>query len=290
MLRAVRFRWQLDFELAPGLREAIQSSRERLRIISFERIRDELVKMLTRPSGPNALQDLMDTGLLEIFAPELVAMKGVDQGSYHHLDVWEHTLLAMRNLWEGVEQPGLSLVLGVLFHDIGKPPTRAIDPEGKIRFFGHEAIGAEMTRQVLRRLKFAERDIEPVARLVKNHMRLGSSPTFTPSAARRLLRDLGDQVDELLELVSADASALKPGIRKLDLAPIRSQLAQVQLETPRSALESPLSGEEIMEIKQIAPGLEVGKWKRFLTEKVLDGELAPGDKEAARQLLETSKF
>jgi len=285
MMRAVRFRWQLGFEPASGLYEAIRETRDRLKIISFERIRDELLKMLARPTGPDALDDLRKLGLTEIFAPEFDAMVGVEQGNYHHLDVWDHTLLVIRNIWRIEEAPTSTDVLGALFHDIGKPPTRIKDEQGRTRFFGHEDVGAKMTREILRRWKFSEREIEPVVKLVRHHMRLGSSPVFTKPAARRLIRDLGDQVEPLLTLVEADASSLRPGVRALDLAPIRAQIAAVSQETPRETLESPLSGEEIMAVLGIGPGREVGKWKQFLTEKVLEGELQPGDKEAARALL-----
>lgn len=286
MMRAVRFRWQLGFQPAPGLYEAIGETRERLRIVSFERIRDELVKMLARPTGPDALDDLRKLGLTEIFAPEFDAMVGVEQGNFHHLDVWDHTLLVMRNTWRvSPEKPDLSLILGALFHDVGKPPTRMKDENDRTRFFGHEDVGGKMTREILRRWKFSEREIEPVVLLVRNHMRLGSAPVFTKPAARRLIRDLGRQVEPLLTLVEADASSLKPGVRALDLTPIRAQIEAVAQETPRETLESPLTGAEIMEILGIDPGQDVGKWKQFLTEKVLEGELKPGDKEAARAYL-----
>lgn len=285
MLRAIRFRWQLGFEPAAGLYEAIHHTRGRLQIISFERIRDELLKMLARQTGPRALQDLLDLGLAETIAPEFIAMVGVEQGDFHHLDVWSHTLLVIENLWRSANKPTLTLVLGALFHDVGKPPTRTIDKDGRTRFFGHETIGEELTRKILRRWKLADKDIAPVASLVRNHMRLGSTPTFTKTAARRLIRDLGEHLPNLLELVEADARSLKPGVRELDLDPIRSQIALVEQETPKDVLQSPLAGEEIMAILNVDPGPKVGKWKSFLTEKVLEGELAPGDKQAAIEML-----
>jgi poly(A) polymerase len=281
MLRAVRFRWKLDFQPADGLYEAIRTTRERLRVISYERVRDELLKMLQQPTGPEALNDLMDLGLVEMFAPELVPMKGCEQGKWHHLDVWEHSLLVLKNV--GSLDPILSFA--ALLHDVGKPSTRAIDENGDTRFFSHEVVGASMAEKLLKRLRLAQTDIEPVALLVRNHMRLGSFDTFTPSAARRLLRDLGDNTERLLTLVEADANALKAGVRVMDLAKIRQRLEEVQAQTPRETLESPLSGEEIMEVLSLTPGPQVGKFKGILTEKVLEGELAPGDKDAAKDLL-----
>ncbi|HTQ11749.1 MAG TPA: HDIG domain-containing protein [Fimbriimonadaceae bacterium] len=281
MLRAVRFRWQLGFDPAHGLYESIRSESHRLKIISAERIRDELIRMLGLAHAADALCDLMNLSLIHQFAPEFEAMRGVDQGHFHHLDVWDHTLLVVANA--GNSDPILSL--GALFHDIGKPTTRSVDREGHIRFFSHETVGAAMTNEILRRLKFPQRDVDAVALLVKNHMRLGSSPEFTPTAARRLLRDLGDEVERLLDLVEADANGLRPGVKVMDLAPIRRRLEEVRQATPRTSLESPLTGEDIMALLRIEAGPEVGRWKSFLTEKVIEGVLAPGDKQSARRIL-----
>ncbi|HZH99077.1 MAG TPA: HD domain-containing protein [Fimbriimonadaceae bacterium] len=281
MLRAIRFRWQLGFDPAPGLYEAIAEEADRLKIISAERIRDEWVKMLILPDADRAMAELHELGLLEIFAPELLEMVGVEQGAYHHLDVWNHSLLVLRNAGPG----NLRLALAALLHDIGKPRTQSVDEEGHIRFFGHESVGAEMTRDLLRRLKFSNEQIEPVAKLVRNHMRFGSMPQFTAAAARRLIRDMDGDVEELLQLVEADANGLKRGVRVLDLEPIRARLEEVARVTPRSTLESPLSGEEIMRIGNLPPGVEVGRLKALLTEKVLEGELEAGDKAKAVELL-----
>ncbi|HWA84208.1 MAG TPA: HDIG domain-containing protein [Fimbriimonadaceae bacterium] len=285
MLRAVRFRRQLGFSPAPALYDSIRREARRLRIISAERIRDEFLKMLALPDADLALQDLMELGLIHEFAPEFEEMPGVEQGSFHHLDVWNHTLLVVRNAGPGDPL----LALGALFHDIGKPRTRTIDAQGHTRFFGHEAVGAEMTETILRRLKLPQRDIDVVVSLVKNHMRLGSSPEFTPSAARRLIRDLGDQVERLLSLVEADANGLKAGVKRMNLDPIRARLEEVRQATPRRVLESPLSGDEIMALLGLGSGPEVGRWKSFLTEKVLEGDLLPGDKDGAAEMLRRAR-
>jgi poly(A) polymerase len=281
MLRAVRFRWQLGFQPVDGLYEAIRAEVRRLKIISAERIRDELVKMLGLPTAAEALDELMELGLFHHFAPEFEEMRGVEQGAFHHLDVWDHSLLVLRNAGHS----DLHLALGALFHDIGKPRTRMTDDSGQTRFFGHEAVGATMTNEIMRRLKFPQRDVDVVTTLVKNHMRLGSSPEFTASAARRLIRDLDDNVERLLALVEADANGLKRGVKKLDLTQVRNRLAEVQAATPRTTLESPLSGEEIMSLLKLDSGPEVGRWKSYLTERVLEGELLPGDGESARRML-----
>ena len=283
MLRAVRFRWQLGFEPAPGLYEGIRKEAERLKIVSAERIKDEWLKMLATSTAADALADLMTTGLLAQFAPELVAMKGVEQGSYHHLDVWNHTLAAVRNVTSG----DTLLNLATLLHDVGKPSTKMLDEKGQTRFFGHETIGAKIAQDLLRRLKFSNSDVEAVSRLVKNHMRLGSSPELSATAARRLIRDLGDDLPRLLALVDADANALKAGVRVLNLDQIRARIEEVQRQTPKETLESPLSGEEIMAYLGVPSGPEVGHAKAFLVEAVLDGQLDPGDSEKAKKILRT---
>jgi poly(A) polymerase len=282
MLRAVRFRWKLLFEPAPGLFEAIAENVERLRIVSEERIRDELRKMMLQPTAPDAFADLMRLGLLDVFAPELRPMVGCEQGHWHHLDVWEHSLLVLRHV-AGLGDETLSWA--ALLHDIAKPETKTTDAKGHIRFFGHEEVGARLTESLLRNLRFSTREIEPIARLVRNHMRLGSFESFTPSAARRLIRDMGDDTERLLTLVEADASSLAPGVRKLDLEPVRARLQEVRTATPAETLVSPLSGKEIMTLTGLPPGEEVGRIKTSLTEAVLDGRLEPGDTAGARELV-----
>ncbi len=280
MLRAVRFRWKLGFEPVVGLYDAIQRESQRLEVISAERIRDEVVKMLLHPTASHALRDLMELELIDQFAPELREMEGIDQGRWHHLDVWEHTLLVIDN----VPQPRtLTQVLAALLHDVGKPRTWSCDADLNIRFFGHETLGAEMAEQILRRLKFSNEEILPVTLLVKNHMRLGSFEKLSTPAARRLMRDMGPQLDDLLTLVEADAASLRPGVRAMDLKPIREKLEKTRFETPVESLHSPLTGEEIMELTGLPSGPEVGRLKHALVEEVIEGRMQPGDRDAATQ-------
>lgn len=283
MLRAVRFRWKLGFDPAPGLYEAIKTEAGRLKIISKERIHDEWVKILGHPNAPEAMQELLDLSLLHQFAPEFEVLKGVEQGGLHHLDVWDHTLLVLKN----VGHNDLILSLAALLHDIAKPATRIVDEEGRIRFFGHEVLGEEMARKLLRRLKFSVDELDAVGRLVKNHMRFVSADQFTPTAARRLIRDVGDLLPRLLDLVEADAKALRPDAKTIDMPRVRELIDRVLLETPRERLDSPLQGSEIMELLNLAPGPMIGRYKGFLAEKVLTGELHPDDKEKAKSLLRT---
>ncbi len=275
MLRAVRFRWQVGLEPAEGLVEAVRRTAHRLDIISAERIEDELAKMFARTTAADAFGDLMGWGLLDVFWPEFSAMKGVEQGQYHHLDVWDHTLLVVRM----AASDDLLVNLGCMFHDVGKPATRSTEPSGKVRFFDHENVGAEMAREMLGRLRFPGEVIDRVSRLVKNHMRLGSGPVFTPAAARRVVRDMKGDAGRLLELVDADTKSLRPGVdvgRQMDK--IRETIDQIQSATPISTLQSPLDGKEIMAITGRSEGTEIGRIKRLLLEEVLDGRIEPGDK------------
>ncbi len=287
MLRAVRFRWKFNLTPVKGLYDAIYMKRSRLKIISFERIRDELQKMLLHPTAADALDDLMRLGVFDIVAPEFRAMVKCEQGKYHHLDVWDHTRLVVGNIVKS-EPSDFALVLGGLLHDVGKPTTRTIDDKGNIRFFGHEAVGSDMARVILNRWKMPSDDIARICTLVKNHMRLGSAPIFTDSAARRLIKDLGPDLEGLLALVNADANALKRGVRVFDIAEIRDTIARVQAKTPVEKLASPLSGEEIMALTGLPPGKKVGELKKALDELVLEGQLDPDDKVAARKVVSKS--
>lgn len=283
MLRAVRFRHRLNFEPDPMMWNSIKANAPRLKIVSAERIQQEWAKMLVGPTPWRAMNDLKDLGLLAEFAPELQDMVGVEQGRFHHLDVWDHSLLVLENL----PTRDLVLALSALFHDIGKPSTRTIDDAGNTRFFSHETVGEKMTEKILNRLRFPGAIVESVAKLVRNHMRLGSSPKFTPTAARRVLRDLGDLTAPLLELVEADCRALAPGVKCMDIGVIARQIESVRQVTPAAKLRSPLSGSQVMDILGLEPGPEVGKAMHWLTEMVLEGRLNPDDQDAASTMLAT---
>ena len=142
-----------------------------------------------------------------------------------------------------------------------------------------------MTEKILNRLRFPGAIVESVAKLVRNHMRLGSSPKFTPTAARRVLRDLGDLSAPLLELVEADCKSLAPGVKCMDIGVIARQIESVRQVTPAAKLRSPLSGSQVMNILGLEPGPEVGKAMHWLTEMVLEGRLHPDDAANAEALL-----
>lgn len=288
MLRAIRFKNRFKLTPTADLWHALIQERHRLEIVSAERIRDEFSKMLTSSSAANCLRDLMEVGLLAQFAPELCEMQGVEQGGYHTKDVWEHTLDVIERASQEKERSGnqdLALMLGALLHDVAKPVTKSVDTDGRIRFFGHEKVGAKTAAKMLRRLRYSQKLIRVVSALVAHHMRLGSAVPFTKSAARRLVRDLGSITDLLVLLVECDATAIGRTEKGIDFADVRAKLAGVVVRGPTSEIESPLSGEEIMEALGLRPGPTVGSAKRKLTEAVLEGKLAGGDKAGALELL-----
>ncbi len=278
MLRAVRFAAQLGFNLAPDLLPAMRQLSGRLAapVISVERTAEELRKMLLS-ERPKLALELLDSGkLLEVVLPELAACKGVEQGGYHTHDVYGHTLLAV-----GLTPPDLVVRLAALLHDVGKPATAT--PDGA--FTGHEVVGAGLARTVLERLRFSQKEIDAVVTLVLLHLR----PVFYRSewsdgAVRRLARDAGAQIEQLMALARADIGASAyPEPQKLD--ELADRLAAVLSEKP-TRLAPPIDGEDIMRARGIPPGPAVGRIKERLGELIMDGEVEPS-REAVLAYLES---
>lgn len=283
MLRAVRFAVKLGFEIEASTKEAIKRNAPRLKVISAERIREEFVKIMLSEEAATGLRMLKELALLEHFAPELLAMDGVTQDGMHTYDVWEHTLHALQSL---PPQAGLVLRLAVLFHDTGKPETKAHDSEGNVHFYGHEKLSARIAQKVMHRLRFPTKQIYRVARLVSMHMRIGEYRSeWNDSAVRRLIRDAGEDLSDLVALAIADR--LGSGIRASadDIEELRERIEHIMLKMPIHELESPLDGREIMDLLQIEPGPKVREVKRFLIEQILEGHLSPGDKETASKMV-----
>jgi len=267
MLRAIRFAAQLGFELAPELLPAMSKLKARLTspVVSVERLSDELRKMLVSERPGLALELLDQGGLLELILPEVAACKGVQQTGYHTHDVFGHTVLAVA----GTPQDIVAR-LGALFHDVGKPATAG--PDGS--FIGHDVVGAEMAASALERLRFPQREIDAVVLLVRLHLRpVFYASEWTDGAVRRLARDAGSQLARLMALARADIGASAyPHPEKLD--ELQARLDLVLNEQP-SRLEAPVNGEDIMRIRQIPPGPEVGRVKQRLSELVMDGVIDP---------------
>lgn len=281
-VRAARFAAQIDFDIEPNTFEAIIQTAHRLAIISKERIRDELTKLLQAPFPVKGLRLLMQTGLLKEFAPEVAQMEGVAQNRYHLYDVWEHTLMTIAHL-----PPDASLVLrlAALLHDVGKPSTRTEDEKGA-HFYGHQNVGADIAESLLRRLRYSSDTVMKVSTLVRLHMRPGEYDySWSDAAVRRLVRDAGDLLNDLLALVRADIAASNPAFPKADIDALEKRIAVLTSREDVRLLESPLNGREIMRILGIPPGDQVGECKAFLLNEVIEGRLAPNDKKGAKRLL-----
>jgi putative nucleotidyltransferase with HDIG domain len=267
MLRAIRFAAELCFELAPDLLPAMRELRARLAppVISTERTADELRRMLVSDRPMLALELLDQADLLEVVLPEVAACKGVAQTGFHTHDVFGHTLLTV-----AATSPDLLVRLAALMHDVGKPPTA----KGDGTFVGHEEVGAEMARSALERLRFAQKEVEAVVLLVRLHLRpVFYGAAWTDGAVRRLARDAGPQLERLMALARADvAASAYPHPEKLDQ--LQARLDAVHAERP-SRLVALITGDEIMRLRAIGPGPEVGRIKRKLEELVIDGHIAP---------------
>ena len=267
MLRAVRFASQLGFELAPELLPAMRQMKSRLAppVISVERSADELRQMLASERPRLALELLDAGGLLEVILPELAACKGVKQTGYHTHDVYGHTLLTVERV-----PADLIVRLAAVFHDVGKPTTATADGA----FTGHEVVGAAMARSALERLRFSQKEIEAVVLLVRLHLRpVYYSSEWSDGAVRRLARDAGDQLDRLMALARADiAASAYPEPEKLDELQARIEAA---LHERPSRLAPVVTGEDVMRVRGIGPGPDVGRIKQRLQELVIDGEIAP---------------
>ena len=284
MLRAVRFAARFRFEIEAETWSSIIQEVRRLSPpqIAFERIRDEFVKIAMLPGVQfrRGMELLQQSGLLQMFLPEMLPMVGCTQGSWHRYDVWEHTLLALEAL---PADAALETRLGLLWHDIGKPPTRTEDAQG-VHFYGHPTSGAELARQIMNRLKFSNEEIRDTVALVKQHMRPGEyRPEWEAPAVRRLIRDTAGILDQLLTVAECDLSATQmPEERKPRLDALRERTSELMSAV---TIDSPLDGKEIMQLTNTGPGVHLRDAKELLTNAVIDGKLEQTDKASAERLL-----
>lgn len=288
MLRACRFAAKLGFAIEERTYAALAKNAFRLTPeygISFERIRDELIKTLTAPGAARGLEQMRETGLLVKFAPELAALYGVTQNRFHLYDVWKHTLVALDNL---PPEADAGVRLAVLLHDVGKPRTRSEDPAtGDVHFYEHEKVGAAITREVMNRLRFSADEIDRVTTLVALHMRYGSYDprSWTDAAVRRLIRAVGPHRRDLFAIARADVAACNTAdFPTADLDGLSARMEAIEAEAHVTEATSPLSGQEIMALLGVKPGPIIGRVKDALTDLVVAGELAPDDKPGAEAI------
>ncbi len=281
MLRAARFAAQLDVDPAPRVLAAIRDMRGRLSIVSAERIADELSKLLLGPHPAKGLRILVETGLAEEFLPELPALALEQDPVHRHKDVLKHTLAVVERC-----EPDLVLRLAALLHDIGKPATRQITPEG-VQFHHHEVVGARMARERLRALRFPNEVVEDVTKLVEMHLRFHGYASWSDAAVRRYVRDAGRLLDRLNQLTRADCTTQNPR-KARELAALQDDLeeriARLAEEENLEAMRPPLDGNQVMAHLGIPPGPDVGRALEYLMQVRLDR--GPIDEEEAYWLLD----
>lgn len=294
MMRAARFTSQLGFELDPEAFAAMRDMASRIEIISAERVRDELSKLLISKNPQPGLELLVESGIAELVLPELPALRLEVDEHHHHKDVYQHSLTVVAQAISLEPQYGfdrdLTLRLAALLHDIGKPATRKLEQGGSVTFHHHDVVGAKLAKKRLTALRFDNETIKAVCRLIELHLRFFgySDQQWSDSAVRRYVRDADDQLKRLHILTRADVTTRNQ--RKADRlahayddleARIKVLAEQEQLD----AMRPDLDGEEIMQLLGIKPGREVGQAYNFLLELRLD-EGAVGKDEAKKRLLE----
>ncbi|MDQ3304936.1 MAG: CCA tRNA nucleotidyltransferase [Actinomycetota bacterium] len=282
MLRAARF--IAGYQLVPDaeLVAAVRALHPRLEIVSAERIRDELDKLVVVERPEAGLSFLVETGLAEEFLPELPGMALEVDPIHHHKDVLAHTIAVVAKT-----RPERVVRLAALFHDVGKPKTRSFGPRGKVSFHHHEVVGARMTRERMQALRYPVDDIDAVSRLVELHLRFHTYKMgWTDSAVRRYVRDAGPLLDELNELTRCDCTTrnrrkAEELSRRMDTLEERIEVLQAQEELRR--IRPDLDGTQVMAQLGLAPGPAVGQALDFLLElRLEEGPL--GEDEARRRL------
>ena len=282
MLRAARFMAGYGLKPTDEVTRAVNALVSRLTIVSAERIRDELNKLMVVDDPSIGLWFLHDTGLSEHFLPELGALRVAQDPIHRHKDVLTHTIAVVANT-----SPTLVVRLAALFHDVGKPDTRAIGPHG-VSFHHHEVVGARMTRERMRALRYPKQMVTDVSQLVYLHLRFHTFKMgWTDSAVRRFVRDAGDQLDELIELTRCDCTTRNKR-RARELADrmdvLEARIAALNEAEELAAIRPDLDGRAVMEHLGIPGGREVGEALAHLLELRLEG--GPMDTEEAYAALD----
>lgn len=293
MLRAVRFASQLNFDIEAETFNALSTQAGRLRIISQERITDELNKIILSPVPSYGFKLLFHSGLLNYFFPELVALHGVEYvGSKTHKDNFFHTLQVLDNVSK--MSSDLWLRWAAILHDIAKPATKRYDKVHGWTFHGHEDKGARMTPGIFRRMKLPMNEkMLFVQKLVRLHLRpIPLAKEVTDAAIRRLLFDAGDDVDALMMLCRADITSKnteKVGRFLKNFDVVEEKMKEVEAKDNIRNFQPPVSGDEIMQMFNIPPGRVIGEIKEHVKEAILEGEIRNDRAEAMALVMKLAR-
>jgi poly(A) polymerase len=293
IMRAFRFAAQLDFQLDESILQSATQLKDRLKIVSQERIIDEFLKMLSSNGPATGLIHLYQTGVLEIIFPELANLAGVDQRQdYHHKDVFYHTCKVVENISKMTDD--IWLRFAALVHDIAKPQTKKFVEGVGWTFHGHEEIGARMIKSIFKRMKLPYNKIEYVEKLVRLHLRpiALAKEEVTDSAIRRLIVSAGEDLGDLIILCRADiTSKNKEKVSRYleNYERVMQKVWEVEDKDKLRAFQSPVNGEEIMRICNLAPSKKVGEIKSAIEEAILDGKIGNNYDEALAYLMEIKK-
>ncbi|WP_119296090.1 CCA tRNA nucleotidyltransferase [Streptomyces sp. YIM 130001] len=285
MMRAARFAAQLDFEVADDVVAAMKEMAGRIDIVSAERVRDELNKLLLSEQPRKGLTLLVETGLAAHVLPELPALRLESDEHHRHKDVYEHSLTVLEQAIALEEDgPDLTLRLAALLHDIGKPKTRRFEKDGGVSFHHHEVVGAKLTKKRMTALKYSNELVKDVCRLVELHLRFHGYGTgeWTDSAVRRYVRDAGPLLSRLHKLTRSDCTTRnKRRANALSRAydGLEERIARLQEQEELDSIRPDLNGNEIMEILGVGPGPVIGRAYQFLLELRLEN--GPMEPEAA---------
>ncbi len=291
MLRAARFASQLNFEISPDVLDAMKAMTDRLAIISAERIRDEMTKLLMSKNPRIGITILVDTGLAATFIPEIPQLRLEVDEHHHHKDVYEHSITVLEQaiaLEDRLGGPNLVIRLAALLHDIGKPKTRALIPGGGVSFHHHEVVGARLAKSRLKTLRYGGEIIDDVETLIALHLRFHGygDGEWTDSAVRRYVRDAGPLLDHLHVLTRADCTtrnARKAARLAATYDGLEDRIAVLMEEEELSKIRPDLDGGEVMQLLNLKPGAMVGKALDYLLELRMDQ--GPLGKEKATELL-----
>ena len=291
MFRAIRFASQLNFHIEDRTFEAIRRNCSRISILSMERMIDEFNKIMSSPEPSRGIYMLDDSGILELFFPELYHLKGIEKkGGIAHKDIFNHTLQVLDSV--ALKSDNIWLRWAALLHDIGKPATKRFSSEQGWTFYGHNIVGERMVPKIFKRLKLPLNDkMKFVAKMVSLHMRpiVLSEDEVTDSAIRRLLFEAGDDIEELMQLAEADITSKQEArVKKYieNYRIVRQKLKDVEEKDNIRNFQPPINGEEIMKIFNIPPCDTIGTIKSAIKEAILDGKVSNNREDVYRYMLE----